>query len=123
MARVDVHEREGEATGAERLLGEPQEDDRVLAAGEEEHRPFELGGDLAHDVDRLGLERVEMGEADEEGPWSSSVAGQACRPHSVLSPPAQRPSRPVPGAVQCVQPIDAYPRSWSGLTGRSRSWT
>src|SRR6188472_1205036 len=67
VARVDVHEREGEATGAERLLGEPQENDRVLAAGEEEHRAFELGGDLAHYVDRLGLERVEVGEADEGG--------------------------------------------------------
>ena len=30
---------------------------------------------------------------------------QACRPHSVLPVPAQRPSRPAPGTVQCVQPI------------------
>ena len=65
VARVDVHEREREATRPERLLGEPEEDDRVLAAGEEQHRPLELGGDLAHDVDRLGLERVEVGEVDE----------------------------------------------------------
>ena len=28
-------------------------------------------------------------------------------PHSVLSSPAQRPSRPLPGSVQGAQPIDA----------------
>ena len=31
---------------------------------------------------------------------------QPCRPHSVLPEPAQRPSRPAPGLVQCVQPIE-----------------
>jgi hypothetical protein len=35
-----------------------QHDDRVLAAGEQQHRPLELGGDLADDVDGLGLERA-----------------------------------------------------------------
>src|SRR5262249_49794195 len=34
--------------------------DRVLAAREEEHRPLELGRDLAEDVDGLGLELVEV---------------------------------------------------------------
>ena len=56
----DLHEREREAAGAERLLGEAQQDDRVLAAAEQQHGPLELGGDLAHDVDRLALERVEV---------------------------------------------------------------
>ncbi len=97
VARVDVHDRERELRRAERLLGEPQHDDRVLAAGEEQHRPLTLGGDLAHDVDRLGLERVEMRER----------ARHVCSPHSVRSVPAQRPSRPAPGTVECVSPIDA----------------
>ena len=101
---VDVHEREREPAGAEGLLGEPQQDDRVLAAREEEHRPLELRGDLAHDVDRLGLERVEVGEMD--GP-SLRAAAHVCSPHSVFSRPDQRPSRPVPGWVQWVQPIEA----------------
>jgi hypothetical protein len=65
VPRVDVHEREREAARAEGLFGQPEEDDRVLAAGEEQHGPLELGRDLAHDVDRLRLERVEMREADE----------------------------------------------------------
>jgi hypothetical protein len=30
-----------------------------------------------------------------------------CSPHSVLAVSAQRPSRPCPGAVQCVQPIES----------------
>ena len=60
VARVDVHHREREARRAERLLGESQQHDRVLAAGEQQHGTLELGGDLAHDVDRLGLEGVEM---------------------------------------------------------------
>ena len=28
-------------------------------------------------------------------------------PHSSLSRPAQRPARPAPGSVQCVQPIES----------------
>ena len=34
--------------------------DAVLAAREQQHRPLELGRDLAEDVDRLGFERVEV---------------------------------------------------------------
>ncbi len=63
VAGVDVHDREREARRPEGLLGQAQQHDRVLAAGEQQHRPFELGGDLAHDEDRLRLERVEMGQA------------------------------------------------------------
>src|SRR5207253_9871287 len=48
--------------GPECLLGQSEEDDRVLAAGEEQHRPLELRGDLAKDVDSLGLELVEVGQ-------------------------------------------------------------
>jgi uncharacterized cupin superfamily protein len=44
---------------------------------------------------RAGLRVAALGEA------------QACRPHSVLPLPAQRPSRPAPGLVQCVHPIAA----------------
>jgi hypothetical protein len=38
------------------------QDDRVLAAREQQHRPFELGRHLAHDVDGLGLEHIELGQ-------------------------------------------------------------
>ncbi len=57
---VDVHQDQREAGGAKRLLGESQEHDRVLAAGEQDHRSLELGRDLAEHVDRLGLQCIEM---------------------------------------------------------------
>ena len=112
VARVDVHQRKRKATRPEGLLREPEQDDRVLSAREEEHRALELSRDLPHDVDRLGLERVEVREADKgvggrHGSGFRSKVGQAWSPHSVLPEPAQRPSRPVPGLVQCVQPIEA----------------
>ena len=57
---VHVHDREGDPRWPERLLGQPQHDDGVLAAGEKQHRPFELGRHLPHHVDRLGLEDVKL---------------------------------------------------------------
>ena len=50
----------GMRAGPERLLGEAQHHDRVLAAGEQQHRALELGRDLTDDVDRLGLESVQV---------------------------------------------------------------
>ena len=62
MPGVDVHDREGKACGAKRLLGQPQEHDRVLAAAEQEHWPLQLRGHLSEYVDRLGLERLDVRE-------------------------------------------------------------
>ena len=42
--------------GTERLLGQAEHDDRVLATGEQQHRALEFGGHLADDVDRLCLD-------------------------------------------------------------------
>ena len=96
VAGVDVHEREREARRAKGLLGQAQQHDRVLATAEEQDRALELGGHLAHDVDGLGLQDLEVGELHAK-----------CSPHSTLSVPAQRPSRPLPGWVQGAQPIEA----------------
>src|SRR6476646_2403748 len=60
VTRVDVLDRERELRRPERLLGQPQHHDRVLAAGEEQYGTLTLRGDLAHDVDRFGLELVEV---------------------------------------------------------------
>jgi hypothetical protein len=60
---VDVHHRERHPAGRERLLRQPQHDDRVFAAAEQQHRPFELGHHLAHDEYALGFEGVEMAHA------------------------------------------------------------
>ncbi len=62
VAGVDVHQREGELARAEGLLGDAQHADRVLAAGEEQHRVGALAGHFAHDVDGFGFEPVEVGE-------------------------------------------------------------
>ena len=56
VAGVDVHHRERDPRRPERPVGEVQHDDGVLAAGEQQHRPLALGGDLAEDRDRLVLE-------------------------------------------------------------------
>ena len=60
--RVDVQQREGQPAGVERLLRQPQHDGGVLADRVEHHRPLELGGHLADDVDALGLEHFQMGQ-------------------------------------------------------------
>ena len=60
VARVDVHHRERDHAGLERLLGEVQHDDAVLAAGEQQHGALALGGDLADHEDGM---RLELGEA------------------------------------------------------------
>ena len=60
VAGVDVHDPERHIAGLEGLAREVQQHDRVLAAAEQQHRPLELRGDLADDVDGLRLEDVEM---------------------------------------------------------------
>src|SRR4029079_4983263 len=73
--RVDVHDRERELARPERPLREPKQHDRVLAAGEEEHGPLELGRDLAEDVDRLRLELVEVGQGGHGRAHDGTSAG------------------------------------------------
>ena len=96
VARVHVHHGEREAGGPEGLLGQAQQHDRVLAAREQQHGPLELGGHLAEQVDGLGLERAQVRQL--EVPCGCDRgAHDTCRPHSVFSEPAQRPSRPRAG--------------------------
>ena len=60
VGRVDVQQRERNRTRMERLLRQAQQDGRVLADGVEHHRAFELGDDLADDVDAFRFERPQM---------------------------------------------------------------
>ncbi|CAJ8070233.1 Uncharacterised protein [Burkholderia pseudomallei] len=65
VARVDVHERKRQRRPAvraepERLEREMQHDHRILAAREQQRRLAAFRDELAQDVDRLGLEPVEM---------------------------------------------------------------
>src|SRR4029078_11445616 len=55
-----VQQRKRKSRRAERLLGEPEQHDRVLAAGEQEHGPLAFGGELAQDMDCLVLEGAQV---------------------------------------------------------------
>ena len=89
VAGVDVDDREREAAGPERLLGESQQHDRVLAAAEQQRRALEDGRGLPEDVDRLRLDLDEVRDAvalsrrDHAGPpvggWSSNGPGDGGR--------------------------------------------
>ncbi len=62
VGRVDVKERERNRTRMEGLLRQAKHDGGVFADGVEHHRAFELGDDLADDVDAFRLERPQMVE-------------------------------------------------------------
>src|SRR5687768_8551449 len=116
VAGVHVQHGERNLAGPERLGGQVQHDHGVLAAGEQQRRLLELGYNLADDVDRLRLERVQAGEArggsdvGHLGGLLGYESAHTCSPHSVLLVPAQRPARgSSPGAtlrVQGWQPMD-----------------
>src|SRR6478609_9606034 len=104
--RVPVLLREAET------LREVRTDDVAVEVVDNEAAPLELRLD---DVRDRGLACAgQAGEPEDE-------PGHVWIPHSVLSVPAQRPSRPLPGRVECVSPIDSYPWSCSSLYGRPRS--
>ena len=56
VAGVDVQQRQRQRRGGERLECDVQQHCGVLAAAEQQRRAFELGDDLADDLDGLGLE-------------------------------------------------------------------
>ena len=61
VAGVDVHDGERQRRRPERLGRQVQHDHRVLAAGEQQHRPLERGGDLSEDVHGFRFERAAGG--------------------------------------------------------------
>jgi len=62
MARLHVEEGHRQIGGPEGLLGQAQEANRIFAARKQQGRSFKFGGHLAHDVDGLGLEVLEVVE-------------------------------------------------------------
>jgi hypothetical protein len=84
---VHVHHRKGDAGRGERLAGELQHDDRVLAAGEEQHGTLELGDHLADHVDGLGLQRLQLAEpvvgCDHANELRGSTAGLTPLPNPI----------------------------------------
>ena len=59
VPRVDVQDREGNGAGRN-AFSASRSRTRSLAAAEQQHRALELRGDLAHDEDRLVLERLDL---------------------------------------------------------------
>ena len=59
---IDVQQREGRGAREERLAREMQHHRAVLTDRIEHHGIVRLGHHLAHDVDRLGLEPLQVGE-------------------------------------------------------------
>ena len=57
-----LSKRHRDVGGAEGLLRQAQQADGILAAGEQQGGPLELGGDFAHHVDGLGFQILEMVE-------------------------------------------------------------
>ena len=64
-ARIDMQQRKGNRRGIKGLLRQPQHHRRVLADGVKHHRPLELAGHLAQDVDALRLQQAQMAQARE----------------------------------------------------------
>lgn len=60
--RIDMEERKGQPSGCKGLHGEVQEHRGILADRIEQHRALTFCDDLAHDVNALGLEAVEVCE-------------------------------------------------------------
>src|SRR5690606_23196355 len=58
--RIDMEQRERRRRWVERLARQVQHDRAVLADRIEHHRVVRLGDNLAHDMDALGLEAVEV---------------------------------------------------------------
>src|SRR5204863_8587861 len=106
--RVAIVLREAEA------LRQVRANDVAVEMVDDEAALLELG---LHDVrDRRLAGRAEPCEPDDEAAHgATSAEGIVWIPHSVLSVPAQRPERPLPGCVECQSPIESYPWSCSGL--------
>ena len=105
--RVDMEQREGRRRREEGLAGEVEHHRAVLADRIEHHRPLGLGDDLAHDVDALRLELLEMGEA--------AAAEGGGRVHDA-PPPAGTGRRRRRGASRATRPMTTV----TGAPGRQR---
>ncbi len=124
--RVDVEQREGRLRRIEGFHRDMQHRHGVLADRKQHHRLFAFRDSLAHDVDALRLEPIEMAERTGRkrahpntsgapglpGPRRRTPSSPTCRPHSFLSSCShhQRPARSSsPGftaRVQGAQPME-----------------
>ncbi|MDT4837540.1 hypothetical protein FQZ97_712760 [compost metagenome] len=64
---IDVHHRERQLAGEERLARKVQHDGRIFTDGVQHHRVVELRGDLADDVDAFRLQLFQVRQFIEHG--------------------------------------------------------
>ena len=69
VAGVDMHQRKRKTARAKGLFGQAQQHDRILAAREQQHRPFALGGDLAQDEDGFRFQPVQVAALNHGRHW------------------------------------------------------
>ena len=62
-AGIHVQKRKGDGPGKECLLGQAKHDGGVFADGVKHHRPLELAGYFAKNMDALGLEHAQVADA------------------------------------------------------------
>jgi len=64
VTRIDVQERERKPRRPERLFGQPQEDDRVLATREQEDGSLAFSRKLSKDMNTFVFERAKVGSSE-----------------------------------------------------------
>ena len=62
MSGINVEQRHGDVGRAERLFGQAQQADGILAAGEEQGGVLEFRRDFTHDVNRFRFQILQMVE-------------------------------------------------------------
>jgi hypothetical protein len=106
VAGVHVHDRERDARRMERLLRQPEHGDGVLAAGEQQHRPLELGHHLADDEDGLGFQGLQLGQLVPLGVG-----------HRVRAPSFVVRCRPISPTIRSATPASQTSRSGAHGSG------
>ena len=108
VAGVDVQHRKRQREGPKCLLRQPQQHDRVLACGEQQHRPLQLGDDLADDVHRLGFQQPQFLDARVSSATVVISAVPLVRRRRGIGPPIRRsvdrPGVPAPAPAPAADP-------------------
>jgi hypothetical protein len=85
--RVDVQQGERQGTGPEGLSGQVQHRRRVLADRIHHDRTFDLSDHFTQDVNGLGLQRLEVGQARRDVRHSSVASTQSLLRHLARASP------------------------------------
>src|SRR5699024_7243310 len=93
VSRIDMHHRERQRGGPERLRGEMQHHHRILAAGEQQRRRRQRGRDLPKNMYRLGFQHFGMEQLVGRGCHVNYLPTRI-RPADTVSRPDSRRTTP-----------------------------